>query len=1380
MKKIVLSLFVLALTIPLAAQLTDPFYGQQLQNSGFEGEWRNTSSNINSGLGGDGNQSGKDPANWSSFIDAQGSLASTAASASHINQSTDKRPGSSGTYSVQIRSRYVHPLLGIGATPANGNLTTGRINAESMSATNKGNYNFTNPNDSKFHQKITVFPDSFTVWVKYSNDNAAHEARISAILHSNSEARDPYLDTSGREIDTRRSNIVTSAEMNYPKTDGQWERKSIPFTKKTGFGATVPAYMLVTFTTNKTPGTGAARNRPVDVVLVDDVLLIYTPKLETKNISASNVEVTPSQGASVTLTYNLSGTMDPTNGDPSKNKVKIQLSDAGGTFSSNLTENIIGEIEHPGSGVTDSPADLTVTGTIPAGTATGNYKVRLVTTNYPMVDDDNAKSVAVELKYDLVLSKNIDAAGTVSGSGIFASGESMAVTATVNEGYEFVNWTKGGAEVSTAESFSYTMPAENTTFIANFKPIKYTLTLNENNAAYGSISGGISGESYDFNSDLNLQAIPTDADYEFINWTGYGEPETDNPLLFTIPLNGAALTANFGIHQSIVTGLSDLLSTSNTLYSSAIEGSANGQYDAGSKAIFKPVIDAAQAVFDTRDAKLASDLKTATTVLSEALRLFRLSQVGYTDGSTAPVITINVADNQVSVNQVIGVVSTLPLVRVPALDEITEAGSLFTFKEGSSSGLDIAFTATVDGDKKEFNLTPSTTLKPGTRYYVALKNRSTATADGARAGLSAKTFITAADVAALNSRIDEAEVKILDPTPEGQEIGNRVEGSKEKLQDAIDKAKNIANDLGALQTTVDRELTALTSALQLFDDSIIAYDRVGLGVFITVAERVYNEVEEGDKNGDHIPGSKATFLGEINKAKSTWTHPGSTDDELKAAVETLLAAISTFRSSTLKVDYTKLNAAISIAGELIDPLPVEENKHGDHIAGSTEALQDAIEAAEAVGNNGRASQREVDDALLALNEATGKFNKAIVVVDFSALEKLISALEKLIAEAQAVCNAALVDELEPDEDDNDRSNGSYMPAVKSTFSDLIEDDYRVIIGTAVSEADVTAAITGLTNALADFRTKGIVVLYGDLIDLIQEYSLLLASITEGNREGDYKSGTKTAIQLVINAGKPVRDNAKATQNEVNAAAGSFAGLVDVLGENIVTVNRTALTQAITAAEESLEGKIEGLANGNQKAGSIETYEEAIARAKTALANDRPTQTSLNNAVEWLAVATANFANAIVVVDYSLLNAAISNADAITKTANYEEGYTESSREEFEEALKAAEVLVEVEDDTQAEVDAALIALRAAQNGLAVNNISTDNVGLGILTVYPNPADDFITINAADGATVNIYNNAGALIITLEAYSGQFIDISQLISGHYIVKVNNQTVAFIKR
>lgn len=60
--------------------------------------------------------------------------------------------------------------------------------------------------------------------------------------------------------------------------------------------------------------------------------------------------------------------------------------------------------------------------------------------------------------------------GTVTGGGIVEEGTSVTLTATPADGYKFVNWTVGGAEVSTANPYTFTAE-EDVTVVANFEEL---------------------------------------------------------------------------------------------------------------------------------------------------------------------------------------------------------------------------------------------------------------------------------------------------------------------------------------------------------------------------------------------------------------------------------------------------------------------------------------------------------------------------------------------------------------------------------------------------------------------------------------------------------------------------------------------------------------------------------------------------------------------------------------------------------------------------------------------------------------------------------------------------------------------------------------------
>ena len=231
------------------------------------------------------------PNYFNSFQTADGTWAGTAYSSSNrqVKRSTDKRPGSTGSYSCSIWSRSVMGVI------AQGNLTTGRVHAASMSATGENNYNysdrdgsntkngFTNPCAMPF----TGRPDSLVVWVKFvpnGTDSSHPYAKVTATIHDDFDYIDGYAKTSPQ------SHVVASAvNMTIAKTNG-WKRLSIPF-KYTNNGAQ-PAYILLSAATNAYPGGGHKE----DYLYLDDITLVYNESYQL---------TIPSQGwASLCLGFN--------------------------------------------------------------------------------------------------------------------------------------------------------------------------------------------------------------------------------------------------------------------------------------------------------------------------------------------------------------------------------------------------------------------------------------------------------------------------------------------------------------------------------------------------------------------------------------------------------------------------------------------------------------------------------------------------------------------------------------------------------------------------------------------------------------------------------------------------------------------------------------------------------------------------------------------------------------------------------------------------------------------------------------------------------------------------------------------------------------------
>lgn len=70
--------------------------------------------------------------------------------------------------------------------------------------------------------------------------------------------------------------------------------------------------------------------------------------------------------------------------------------------------------------------------------------------------------------YEVTATANDAAMGTIAGAGEYGKGSTATLTATPNDGYLFVNWTKGGEVVATTQAYSFTV-TEAVALVANFE-----------------------------------------------------------------------------------------------------------------------------------------------------------------------------------------------------------------------------------------------------------------------------------------------------------------------------------------------------------------------------------------------------------------------------------------------------------------------------------------------------------------------------------------------------------------------------------------------------------------------------------------------------------------------------------------------------------------------------------------------------------------------------------------------------------------------------------------------------------------------------------------------------------------------------------------------
>ena len=88
--------------------------------------------------------------------------------------------------------------------------------------------------------------------------------------------------------------------------------------------------------------------------------------------------------------------------------------------------------------------------------------------------------VANFLPYTITAEANPAEGGIVSGAGVYEMGDFCILTATANNGYVFINWTKNGEEVCTTPILGFTV-TEAAAYVANFEQTDITQSSHFNN-----------------------------------------------------------------------------------------------------------------------------------------------------------------------------------------------------------------------------------------------------------------------------------------------------------------------------------------------------------------------------------------------------------------------------------------------------------------------------------------------------------------------------------------------------------------------------------------------------------------------------------------------------------------------------------------------------------------------------------------------------------------------------------------------------------------------------------------------------------------------------------------------------------------------------------
>jgi hypothetical protein len=182
-------------------------------------------------------------------------------------------------------------------------------------------------------------------------------------------------------------------------------------------------------------------------------------------------------------------------------------------------------------------------------------------TNPTTITVDGDKNVTANFVERFTLTMAVTGNGTTtpSGSVIVINGTGVAINATPDSGWHFVNWTTADmSEISNATAALTSVTVDkNKTVTAHFAINRYNLTINSTSGGNVTTPGeGVQGP-YDHGTVVNLIAEP-DADYAFLGWSGDNGTIADVDSSTTnITMNGNySIMAHFGPHDFSVRPLS--------------------------------------------------------------------------------------------------------------------------------------------------------------------------------------------------------------------------------------------------------------------------------------------------------------------------------------------------------------------------------------------------------------------------------------------------------------------------------------------------------------------------------------------------------------------------------------------------------------------------------------------------------------------------------------------------------------------------------------------------------------------------------------------------------------------------------------------------------
>jgi len=528
------------------------------------------------------------------------------------------------------------------------------------------------------------------------------------------------------------------------------------------------------------------------------------------------------------------------------------------------------------------------------------------------------------------------------------------------------------------------------------------------------------------------------------------------------------------------TALDSLIKKAQTVYSTSVEGSAEGQYQSGSKTVFLTSITSAQSALDTCSTQAGVD--QAVIDLQTAINLFQTK-----------IIHIDLKD----LNAAISNAQTIH-------DDAVEGDANGQYPSGSKATLQLAI---------------------NTANNASLNKLSTqANIDQARTTLLAavasfKAKIITIDLSKLKSLISSAQTTYSNAIV-GTLDGQYPAKAKTDFLTAITTAQTASTNASISQALVDQARFDLQTAINIFLGQVntsLPVDKTVLNTKITTANSLDSAAVEGTKTGQYPAGAKLIFETAISSAKSVYADPSATQGTVNTATINLQTAIDQFLAKQITVDKTVLAQTITNAQTILLQA-VEGTKPGQYPAFAISDLNTALAASQGVYDSKTSTQSAIDASNTALIYAIADFeSRKVDNPEKSRLYNDIVTAQGIIATAK----------------EGDRPT-QYPSTDFTAFKTAISAALAVYNDSTKNQAEVNAADDTLKAAKSAFN--GAMIGSADtksLADKIVDANNIICRATIGTLPSQYPQWAKDTLAVVIRQSENVKDSITATQKEID-------------------------------------------------------------------------------------------------------------------------------------------------------------------------------------------------------------------------------------------------------